>query len=153
MGLIAKVHWWPYGPKIPYLPDTLGFALKAGGAVTAGRFVVRAGDDGYFDMCGDNAVLVSGIAASTATAEGDVLKIIPCLPDMIYRVAYTGSSKTSLEAADIGNEFGMASDGTLDLDNTTNDLFTIVGYDNTNDWAYVTIDPTLIVGPGGIGSV
>ena len=152
---IAKLVWHPF-TKTPYLPNVkaaatpiTGVSTQAGGAVTKGRFVVLAGDDGYYDMCGDNAVLISGLAASKATTAADSLKIIPCLPGMIWAVMYAGTH--TLVVGDIGNEFGMASTGKLDTDDTDNDLFTLLGFDS--DWAYVSIDSTLVVGPGGSGTV
>ena len=150
-GPIAKLVWHPYGPKTPYWPEIGaaavgdGVATLAGGAVTVGRFVVQAADDGYFDMCGNQAVKISALAASKATTAGDQLRLIPCLTNMLWAIMYAGTH--TLVATDIGTEFGMDSDGKFDTDNTTQDLFLLLGFDDT--WAYVTIDPALIVGLGG----
>lgn len=152
MAVIARLFKsvYPEGLILPDLPkgDTGDLVpTKAGAAVTAGRFVVLAADDTYYDMCGDNAVKVSGLALTTATAEGETIRIRPIMPGDIYEIAYaTGGSKTSFTATDIGTNFGMETNGKVDPDNTTNDLFMLQGYDNDADVAYVTFLSACIVG-------
>ena len=86
----------------------------------------------------DSAIL--GISMG-AYASGATAKVLLLNPMSVIRISYSGSSKTSLAAADKwGTLFDYeATGGTLNLDDTTGGVFRVVNYDNTADTADVTI--------------
>ena len=67
-------------------------------------------------------------------------------PDAIFEVEYVGSGKESLDEDDIGSDFDFDSSDSsqIDLDATDNGDVTIVGFDNDNDIAYVTLNKHLL---------
>jgi len=76
---------------------------------------------------------------SVATSAGDPVKVILALPDVVFKVNYVTGSKTSLADADIGTAFDLKSTALnkIDLDDTTDGAWVVVGYDNTAGVAYV----------------
>jgi len=79
---------------------------------------------------------------SSATSEGDPVEVVLALEDVVFKVDYTGTSKTSLTNADIGTAFDLdASDGKkINLDDTTGGAWVVVGFDNDEGVAYVKLD-------------
>lgn len=108
---------------------------------------------------GDILAITSGLVGPLAAADSGVIGIamaavssgaeVPVLllnSNSVVRVPYTGSTKTSLAAAD---RFGTAFDWNaaskkIDLDDTTGGIFRVVAYDNDNDTADVVVDASAL---------
>lgn len=89
----------------------------------------------------DTAIL--GIAKEGVNDDGEVLVIVD--PRATYRVAFTGTTKTTLAQADMFALFDLSDEVTIDLDASTTDVFQILGYDNTAETAVVKINKPVIL--------
>lgn len=78
---------------------------------------------------------------STSTTEGDSVEVILGDDETIFKVDYTGSSKTSLTNGDIGTAFDLSSGDNekIDLDDSSDGAWVVVDYDNDNDVGYVKL--------------
>lgn len=85
-------------------------------------------------------VAILGISMG-AYASGATAKVLLLNPMSVIRISYSGTSKTSLAAADKwGTAFDYEATGkTLNLDDTTGGVFRVVNYNNTDDTADVVI--------------
>lgn len=96
-----------------------------------------------------NGVIEAGTADSTAFVgvangtDGDNVEVILGLEDVVFIADYVGTTKTTLAASDIGTAFNLDTAGTaIDLDNTLNGTWVVVGFDNANKKALVKLAAT-----------
>ena len=106
---------------------------------------------------GDIVAITAGLVGPLAEADSDIIGIaigdtdsgddaavLLLNPRSVIRVSYYSSTdtKTSLAAADrFGTLFDWdATEGKMDLDDTTGGVFAVVNYDNDNDTADVCIN-------------
>lgn len=86
-------------------------------------------------------IATSNITTTTATTS-DFIEYIPIFPDMLFRVTYTGSSKTSLAATDLqATAFDITTAHKLDLDDTTGGIMYVEDYNNNDKMAVVRFVP------------
>lgn len=90
-------------------------------------------------------IALADITTGDAVGDDDQIPVLILNTESVVRCKYTGSTKTSLTAADkFGTAFDIAVDGTtgaqtLNLDDVTGGLLLVVGYNNDNDTADVVI--------------
>lgn len=119
---------------------TAGSVVK----ISSGKLSAAATGDG------ENNVIM-GVALEAITTSGSVTGAdaihIDENPFTLHEIPYTGSSKTSLEAADIGKIYDLgANNYTLNLDDTTNGCLQVIDFDNDKEVAYVRIVKRAIFG-------
>ena len=110
------------------------------GGVTAGVLCALSSNTAV--IAGGNAAddTIIGIAMETAAAAATA-KIMEVTGDSVIEAPYTGSSKTSVTAADISKIYDVASGGLeIDLDDTTTGIFVCTGYNNDNGVIYGRIE-------------
>jgi hypothetical protein len=85
-------------------------------------------------------VAVNSVTTTTAT-DADKIRYIPVQPDMVWRVQYlTSGTKTSFTDADLHTTYDInATSHKLDPDDTTGGFLELVGYNNTDNVAFVRI--------------
>lgn len=116
--------------------------VKAGANVLKGQLVTI--DTGEAVACATGAqtdAAVIGLVVENAVAGAECL-IALIDPSDLLRIEYTGASKTSLAAADLGLAYDMAvssGDQKLDLDDTTGGWIYVWGYDNDAKTALVKV--------------
>lgn len=124
--------------------------VTAGAAIAAGDWVVLAGDDAKYDTVADGGATISGLALTTATADGGKFDMLIPDPFMVFRGPAVGSA---FAAGDVGAQFELdVTNGVMSVNQagTSNKVFTIVGY--ATGTADVTVIPSA-VGPFGSKAV
>lgn len=82
-------------------------------------------------------IAMQSITTGAAVTADDSIDVIP-LTGIVVRMAYTGVTKTSLADTDLLTTlFDIDNGKTIDLDDTTGGMCSVVDYDNTNDTADV----------------
>lgn len=90
-------------------------------------------------------IALADITTGLSVGDDDQIPVLMLNTKSVIRAKYTGSSKTSLTAADkFGTAYDLAVDGTtgaqtVNLDDTTGGLFLVVGYNNDNNTVDVVI--------------
>lgn len=118
--------------QVTCIDMTTNAAVKAGDllAITSGLVgPISAADTGVIGIAGADAV--SGAKVQVNLINGG----------SVVRVPFTGTTKTTLGAADqFGTKFDWdATNKKLNLDDTTGGMFLVVGYDNTKKTADVVV--------------
>lgn|SRR5574341_1025199 len=91
----------------------------------------------YIEAAVPASTTLVGIAMEAITTGGtvtaaDAIKVIP-LTGAVFRMKYTGVTKTTLADTDLLTTlFDIDNGTTIDLDDTTGGMCSIVGYNNTN---------------------
>lgn len=99
------------------------------GGVAKGDLVTWSAGTVIKAVAAISTAIITGIAQETALAGATVaVRFIEHGTEV--EVDYTGTSKTSLVAADIGTAFDLSDAQTIDLDDTTDGFMVVVGYDN-----------------------
>lgn len=108
------------------------------GGVTEGALVAYSSGTVIMASAGTSTAVILGIAKTTEDA-GDTVDV-ELVKGRELEVDYTGSSKSSLAAGDIGDIFDLDDTSLkIDLDDTTGAMFVITGYNNDVDRAKVRI--------------
>jgi hypothetical protein len=82
-------------------------------------------------------IACQSITTGASVTADDAIDVIP-LTGIVVRMDYTGSSKTSLADTDLVTTlFDIDNGTTIDLDDTTGGMCSVVAYDNDNDTADV----------------
>ena len=108
------------GPALP-------IQMTAGEAIVAGRFVTLESDNKCDEIDSGDAN-VFGLCLDGASAADESILVVPCTPDVIFSVASAAASGDHDDQGDFC-DIGAASE--LDLTASTDDLFMIIGPDNT----------------------
>lgn len=104
--------------------------ITGSGGLAAGDMVVISSGKAVKAAAAAGAATIVGIARET-TAENAVCAIDQITSETIISATYTGSSKTSLAATDVGTLFDLSSASVVNLDDTTDPIAVCVGYNNT----------------------
>jgi hypothetical protein len=138
------------------------FAKRDSGSGVAPTAVIRVNDNqtlvkGHLLIISSSKASKSGAAPTADTVLGvaeesittttatnaDQIRYIPAHADVVYRVQYlTSGTKTSFTDADLGTAYDInATSHKLDPDDTLGGFLELVGYNNTDNVAFVRILP------------
>ena len=104
----------------------------------------------YLRVAAAASTTLVGIAVEAITTTGtvtaaDAIKVIP-LTGIVVRMKYTGSSKTTLADTDLLTTiFDITNPTTINLDDTTGGMCSVVGYNNTNATADIVFAAANVV--------
>jgi hypothetical protein len=125
-------------------PIAVPWRVAINQTIKAGDIVQINGTSRYLEAVGNGSTTIVGIAQQDITTGGtvtvdDKIDILP-ITDVVIRVGYTGSTKTSLADTDLVTTlFDLASGTALNLDDTTGGMCSVVDYNNTLKYADVII--------------
>ncbi|MBB6672622.1 hypothetical protein [Cohnella nanjingensis] len=123
-------------------PTTVGIPVAASQTINVGDIIQITAASGLASAAIASSTTVVGVAQNAITTGAsptaqDIVYIIPA-EDNVFRVAYSGTTKTSIAQADLyGTLFNLANKTTVNLDNTTGGMCQIVGYNNAQQTADV----------------
>lgn len=84
-------------------------------------------------------IAAQSITTSASVTPNDKIAVLP-LTDVVIRVSYAGSTKTTLADTDLVTTlFDLSNATTINLDDTTGGMCSVVDYDNTRKTADVII--------------
>lgn len=123
-------------------PVNVNWRVDVSQTIAEGDIVQIDATSRYLEAAAPASTTLVGIAmqsittGATVTAD-DSIDVIP-LTGIVVRMAYTGVTKTSLADTDLLTTlFDIDNGKTIDLDDTTGGMCSVVDYDNTNDTADV----------------
>lgn len=108
------------GRIIPLIVGTGGVARGDMVVISSGKVVKAAA------AAGDGTIV--GIALETVAQNGTAA--VELFDNRIATSTYTGTTKTSVVAADLGTVFDLTNEKTVNLDDTTGGMCVCVGFDN-----------------------
>jgi len=123
-------------------PVAVKWRVDVSQTITAGDIVQIDATSRWLEAAAPASTTLVGIALQSITTTGtvtvaDSIDILP-LEGIVVRMAYTGVTKTSLADTDLLTTlFDIDNGTTIDLDDTTGGMCSVVDYDNTNDTADV----------------
>lgn|SRR5574341_1853127 len=123
-------------------PVAVKWRVDVSQTITAGDIVQIDATSRYLEAAAPASTTLVGIALQSITTGvsvtvADSIDVLP-LEGIVVRMAYTGSTKTSLADTDLLTTlFDIDNGTTIDLDDTTGGMCSVVDYDNTNDTADV----------------
>lgn len=123
-------------------PVNVNWRVDVSQTIAEGDIVQIDATSRYLEAAEPASTTLVGIAMQSITTgvsvtEADSIDVIP-LTGIVVRMAYTGSSKTSIVDTDLLTTlFDIDNGTTIDLDDTTGGMCSVVDYDNTNDTADV----------------
>jgi hypothetical protein len=125
-------------------PIAVPWRVAVSQTIKAGDLVQINATSRYLEAVGNGSTTIVGIAqqdittGATVTAK-DQISVLP-VTDVVIRVGYTGSTKTSLADTDLVTTlFDLASSTALNLDDTTGGMCSVVDYDNVRKTADIII--------------
>lgn len=125
-------------------PVAVKWRVAASQTINEGDLVAIDATTRYLIPAVAASTALAGIAQESITTGAsvtveDAIPIIP-LTDIVVRIDYTGSTKTTLADTDLVNTlFDLSDASTMNLDDTTGGMCSVVDYDNTKDYADVII--------------
>jgi hypothetical protein len=125
-------------------PVTVNLNIAASQTITAGDLlqINATSRKGEAAVAASSALF--GIAQADITTGASVTSAdsipVTLLEGAVIRIAYTGSTKTTLAETDLySTAFDLSDKKTLNLDDTTGGMCKVLAYDNDNDTADVVI--------------
>ncbi|MBB6694383.1 hypothetical protein H7B90_23585 [Cohnella xylanilytica] len=125
-------------------PISKRWRVKASTTINEGDLVALDATTRYLIPAVAASTTVVGIAqqsivtGATVTID-DAIEVLP-VTDCVIRVAYTGTTKTTLADTDlVSTLFDLSNATTINLDDTTGGMCSVMDYDNTHKWADVII--------------
>lgn len=129
MGFEFAYRW--VGPADPLIRD---FAV--GADVTPGTLVALT--NGRVGPAASASTTIAGLVLDPGETDDNVKVMVS--NDVVFRVPYVGTEKTSLTEADIGTAFALATGArAIDLDTTDGGMCQVINYDNDKKIAYVIV--------------
>lgn len=131
-------------------PIAVPWRVAASQTITEGDIVELDATSRYLKNVTSASTTLVGIAQESITTGAsitpdDKISIIP-FTDVVIRVGYTGATKTTLADTDLATtKFDINSPTTINLDDTTGGMCTVVGYDNVRKTADILIADANIV--------
>lgn len=125
-------------------PIAKRWRVKASTTINEGDLVAIDATTRYLVPAAAASTAIAGIAqqsivTGSSVTPDDAIDVLP-VTDCVIRIAYTGSGKTSLADSDlVSTLFDLSDASTIDLDDTTDGMCSVVGYDNDRKWADVII--------------
>lgn len=125
-------------------PIAKPWRVKASTTINEGDLVAIDSSSRYLIPAVAASTAIAGIASESITTGASVtvddsILVQPIL-DCVIRIEFTGSSKTTLADTDlVSTLFDLTDANTLNLDDTTGGMCSVVGYNNTKAWADVII--------------
>ena len=130
-------------------PIAKKWRVKASTTINEGDLVALDATSRYLIPAVAASTTIVGIAqqsivtGATVTVD-DAIDVQPVL-DCVIRVNFTGTTKTTLADTDlVSTLFDLSDATTINLDDTTGGMCSVVGYDNDKKWADVIIAPAAI---------
>ena len=123
-------------------PVNVNWRVDVSQTIAEGDIVQIDATSRYLEAAAPASTTLVGIAMQSITTGASVtaddsIDVIP-LTGIVVRMAYTGVTKTSLADTDLLTTlFDIDNGTTIDLDDTTGGMCSVVDYDNTNDTADV----------------
>lgn len=124
-------------------PRTAWFDVGANQTIAEGDLV--AASSGLAVAAAAASTAIIGIAGAPITTGASPVAGVDRIPvtlvkDAVIRIDYTGSTKTTLTAADkFTTLFDLGTKRTLNLDDTTGGMLQVIDYNNTNKTADVVV--------------
>lgn len=125
-------------------PIAVEWRVKASVTINEGDLVELDGTTRYLQPAVAASTNLVGIAQQTITTGASVtpddkISVLP-LTDVVIRIEYAGTTKTSLADTDLVTTlFDLTDASTMNLDDTTGGMCSVVAYDNTRKTADVII--------------
>lgn len=125
-------------------PIAKRWRVKASTTINEGDLVAIDSSSRYLIPAVAASSAIAGIAGQSITTgasvtDKDAIDVQPVL-DCVIRVAFTGSSKTTLADTDLATTlFDLSNATTINLDDTTGGMCSVMEYNNTKGWADVII--------------
>lgn len=123
---------------------TPSWRVAASTTINAGDLVQVDAATRYLKPAVASSTTIAGIAQGAITTgatvtTSDKITVNPAT-NIVIRVGYVGSTKTSLTDADLATtKFNLKDANNIDLDNTTSGMCTVVAYDNVKKTADIII--------------
>ena len=117
-------------------PVHIRWRVAASQTIKEGDLVELDATSRYLKPASASSTTLVGIALESITTGAqvspqDAIKVLP-LTGIVVRMSYAGSSKPTLADSDLATTlFNLSDATTIDLDNTTNGMCSVVAYDNT----------------------
>lgn len=131
-------------------PIAKEWRVAASKTIKEGDIVELDATSRYLQPASAGSETIVGVALESITTGAQVtpkdkIKIIPAT-GCVFRVKFTGSVKTTLADTDLATtQFDLADAQTIDLDDTTDGMCRVVGYDNNLGYADIIIDKANVV--------
>ena len=129
-------------------PIAVSWRVAINQTIKSGDLVEINGTSRWLQAASAASTTLVGIAQQSITTGGtvtvdDAITILP-LTDVVIRLPYVGTTKTSLADTDLVTTlFDLSAPGagetTMNLDDTTGGVCSVVGYNNTKKYADVII--------------
>ena len=125
-------------------PIAKRWRVKASTTINEGDLVALDGTTRYLIPAAAGATAIVGIAQQTITTGAtvtvdDAIEVLP-ITDCVIRMSFAGTTKTTLADTDlVSTLFDLSNATTINLDDTTDGMCSVVGYDNNHKWADVVI--------------
>lgn len=129
-------------------PIVVSWRVAASQTIKAGDLVEINGTSKYLQAASAASTTLVGIAQQSITTDGtitpdDKIGVLP-LTDVVIRIPYVGTTKTTLADTDLVTTlFDLSAPGagetTMNLDDTTGGVCSVVAYDNVRKTADVII--------------
>jgi len=125
-------------------PIEIPWRVAASQTINEGDLVGIDATSRYLKSAAASSTTLAGIAQQSITTSAtvtpnDKITVLP-LTDVVVRLNFTGSTKKTLADTDLATtKFNLKDPQTIDLDNTTNGMCTVIDYDNDLQWADVLI--------------
>jgi len=131
-------------------PVNVKWRVGASQTIAEGDLVQIDATSRYIVAAVPASTTLVGVAMEAITTTGtvtaaDAIKVIP-LTGVVIRMKYTGVTKTTLADTDLLTTlFDIDNGTTIDLDDTTGGMCSIVGYNNTNATADIVFAAANVV--------
>lgn len=131
-------------------PIEIPWRVAASQTINEGDLVEIDATSRYLKAAAASSTTIAGIAQQSITTgatvtPNDKITILP-VTDVVVRVQFTGATKKTLADTDLATtKFNLKDPQTIDLDNTTGGMCTVVDYDNDLTYADVLIADASIV--------
>jgi hypothetical protein len=125
-------------------PIAVKWRVAASQTIKAGDLLQLDATSRYLQVAAAASTTLVGIAQQDYTTgatvtTNDAITVLP-LTGAIIRISYTGTTKTSLADTDLVTTlFDLSNQTTMNLDDTTGGMCSVVGYNNTRKTADVII--------------
>lgn len=130
-------------------PTIMDWPVAANQTITRGALLQLTGGLAAVASAGSTSILGVAQAPKTTGASVTNADTVPVLiaRNAVFKVGYTGSTKTSLSSADNGTAFDINADAkSINLDDTTGGMCKLFAtFDNTAKTAHVVISSAALV--------
>lgn len=125
-------------------PIAKRWRVKASTTINEGDLVALDSTSRYLIPAVAASTAIVGVAQQSITTGAtvtvdDAIEVLP-ITDCVIRVGFVGTTKTTLADTDlVSTLFDLSNASTMNLDDTTGGMCSVVGYDNNRKWADIII--------------